>query len=148
MTYDPKVHSKNKLGMGTMIPMAPMVPTAAQMNGIGVIHLRLMGESYLTTTIRNCVAPVRIKEVLSAVKSQPDEISYSGSDSLYKVLDIVPPVEGSNLVELRAGKVLVCKVLIDPAMDIVSSDESVAEQIDTDPTADPDEDPDDPSEND
>lgn len=141
--YDPTVHSKSKLGLGTMVPVAPMVPTAAQMNAIGMLHLRLMGESYITTTIRNCVPPARIKEVLKAVKAQPDEMSYSGSDSLYKALEVAAIEAEPNVIRLQAGAVLVCKIFIDPTMDLVSSDETAQSQIDDtddpDPTDDPDE---------
>lgn len=142
--YDPKLHSKNKMGLVGSVPVVPMVPIAAQVGPGGALHLKLLGDSYVTGYLRGAIPPARVMIVKAALESAVKEGSYSGSSTEYARLD-VEAAPGGGAAWLKAGPegVKVCGVLVDPDWEIVSSDEPIMDQVnhDTD-EADLDDDPD------
>lgn len=129
--------SKNKLGHIGAIPVVPMLPLAAQVNSWGNLHLRLMGDSYVTGSLRGAITPARFKVVKAAIDAQPKEPTYSGSGTKYHALTIVPD-PGGKTCDLMAGETKLCAIVIDPEFQIISTDESIADQIEG--GADPEED--------
>lgn len=146
--YDKSVHSKNKLGIVGHVPVSPFAAIAAQIKiSDGSLHLRVMGDSYITGHMRGAIPPSRIKATMLAIQACPQEPSYSGSDSQYHRLEVAG--DGATGVQtLMAGETEVCKVVIDPAWTIISSDEPLADQIDGDDGDDGDGDGDSPDDED
>lgn len=124
-----------KLGHVGTIPIVNMLPTGAQVNGWGYLHLQLMGGSYVSGSIRGAVPINKGTTVQLALKAAPKEPSYSGSGKDYVKLDVKPLTE--TTFSLMAGDVEVCKGMIDPDYQIASSDEHPDAQQD-DPDADDD----------
>lgn len=128
--WNPKEHSKSKLGLIGNVPVSPFAAVSAQLHpGNGNLHLRIMGDSYITGHLRGAIPPARLKATLAAISTCPEETSYSGSNSVYRKLEVVGDGT-SGLQTLKAGEVEVCKLVIDPAWTIISSDESIADQVD------------------
>lgn len=143
MAYDPAVHSKHKLGHIGTIPVTPTMPIAGQVGAGGALHLRLMGDSYVTGTLRGAIPINRAKAIGKAIAAGQREPSYSGSSSEYVRLETVPAEDGRTC-ELRCGGVKVATVYVDPSHQIMSTDELLAEQLEAgeDEDEDEDEDPD------
>lgn len=130
--YDPEVHSKGRLGMIGSVPLAPMMPEAAQLEPrTGRIHLRFMEGVYVTAMCPS-VAPGKLKGVILAAKGAGTEPSYSGSGSPYVPLTVTPDPDGRGAtltIGIGVGGVIVGRVIVDTAAEIVSLDEPIGEQI-------------------
>lgn len=122
MKYDPSIHSKNKLGAVLHALVVPMLPTGAQIQSQGVVHLKLLGDSYVNGTLIGCVSPTLGPGIIKAVKQQPTEPSYSQSGNPWFHLDVVPAADGKSAT-LMAGKVKVAVCYLAPDAEIVSTDE-------------------------
>jgi hypothetical protein len=126
--WDPKMHSKRKLGHGFVLPVSPVVPMGAQISGRGNLHLQVTPEGdYLTVSAQGSIPVSRMAIVMEALKHTETEPSYSGTNSTYYKLTVVPVDD--SWCELRAhGGVKIMRVLIDPSMEISSSDEPAEAQ--------------------
>lgn len=131
--WNPKVHSKKKLGHALTIPVAPMRPVAAQVSPRG-IHLQMDAEGSYLTTSSDVVPPGRIKAVQKALQQlkaeDKMEPSYSGTGTKYYPLTVHDVDGRADLVELHVGDAVFCRVVIDPDATIVSSDEPMEAQTD------------------
>lgn len=126
--YDPTLHGKNRLGICGAIPLVPMMPTGAQIRGPWGAHYKLLGDSYVRGPIPH-VAPSQFKTVMAAIQALPTtDPSYSGSGSLYRALTVEPSEDGRTFT-LKAGSVTMGIGYVDPAAPIVSTDESMEDQI-------------------
>jgi hypothetical protein len=127
MTYDPDAHSKARLGMAGMVPVVPVMPSAAQVSReTGMLHLRLLGDSYIRAGLPS-LAPASYKSIVDAIQAQPLEPSWSGTGSQYYVLEVEPDPSGLRAV-LKAGPVVVGSVAVFNDADIVSADVALSEQ--------------------
>lgn len=115
-----------KLGYIGTIPIVPMLPTGAQVSKFGYLHLQLMGGSYVSGSLAGAVPVDRAKIVQEALKGATQEPSYSGSNNLYRRLDVEAINE--TTFRLKIGDVEVCKGLIDPSYQIASGDEKIEHQ--------------------
>ncbi len=67
--------------------------------------------------------------VVKAVQAIPaTDPSYSGSGSLYRALTIEPAPDGRTFT-LKAGKTVIGTGMVDPAAEIVSTDEPIESQL-------------------
>jgi len=124
--------STNKLGHAAEMIAVPMEPSAAQIKS-GYLHLRLAGgDGYVAGVAK--VSPSRLKTVMASYKAAVDggnvEPSYSGTGSKYVPL-AVTKVDGTipGLFALMLGTEEVARVLVDPAAEIISTDEPLKDQI-------------------
>lgn len=116
-------YSQNKLGIVGTLPITPMLPIAAQVKlSMGLpLHLRLMGDGYVTGTLMTSLPIGKAKQIKAALEAAPVEQSYSGSPTQYRQLTVKQLSDTS--FALYAGDVELCKGVIDPAYQIMSSDE-------------------------
>ena len=126
--YDAAKHSKARLGVAGNVPCVPVMPVAAQISAMtGMLHLKLMGDSYVRATMPS-VTPGAYIETVQAIKALPLEPSYSGSPSQYYRLDVVPDPNGFSAV-LKAGSVVIGRVAVFGDAEIVSADMPLMDQV-------------------
>lgn len=128
--WNPQLHSKKKLGHALTMPVVPTKPVRGQVNP-RALHLALTEDGAYVTMSSDVVPPTRSKEVREALaklkETKQVETSYSGSDSAYYPLT-VHDVEGRpDIVELQLGDtgVVFCRAVIDPTMELISTDEPI-----------------------
>ena len=135
--YDPATHSKARLGMAGAVPVVPVMPTGAQVSAqTGMLHLRLLGESYVRAGLPS-VTPQSYKKVVKAIRACSTEPSYSGTGSEYFRLNVeplhAPGSAGFMGARLWAGAigygVVVGFVAVWADAEIVSADQSLQEQL-------------------
>lgn len=119
--YNQQTHSKLRLGAVGHIPSVPMMPVGAQISvASGMLHLKFDGGVYVRTGLPS-LTPSTYQTVVTAIKSQPTEPSYSGSPSPYFVLSVSPD-EGGHFATLKAGDVTIGKVAVFPEAEIIGLD--------------------------
>lgn len=122
MGYDAQKHSKARLGAVGLVPALPMMPIAAQVSqATGMVHLRLMGDSYVRCSLPS-IHPASYPAIVTAIRGCPTEPSYSGSPSVYYVIG-VEPTAGGHYAILKAGAVTIGRVAVFPEADIVGQDD-------------------------
>lgn len=127
MSYDPKTHSKARLGAIGAVPALPMMPIAAQVaKATGMVHYKLMGESYVRGGLPS-MHPASYQTIVQAIQAQPLEASWSGSPSPYYHLDVEPSPDGYSCL-LKAGGVTVGRVAVFADAEIVSVDQPLDDQ--------------------
>ena len=145
IVYDASKHSKSKLGAGYMALMVPAIPIAAQVYGPN-IQIKVSPEgAYVSIPVRAPVfGPGMQKAIKAAMITAPEHVTYSGSGRMYKMLVPVADVEG-KLYRLHIGTEtgpVLAWVVVNPLMDLISTDEPIAQQTGEHEGAD-DADPDD-----
>lgn len=119
--YNQKEHSKLRLGAVGHIPSVPMMPIAAQISvASGMVHLKFDGGVYVRTGLPS-LSPSTYMGVVTAIKAQPTEPSYSGSPSPYFVLSVTPD-PGGAFATLKAGDVVIGKIAVFADAEIIGLD--------------------------
>jgi hypothetical protein len=120
--------SRERLGMVGMVPVVPVMPTGAQVSAqTGMLHLKLIGESYVRASLPT-IAPGVYKTVVDAIRACPQVPSLSRSGSLYFKLEVEPQADGQSAI-LKAQGVVIGRVAVYPEADIISVDEPLESQV-------------------
>lgn len=129
--YDPKTMSLKKLGATGAVPVLPTMPVGCQirLTPLGIkAHYKMDGEGHYVNGPLPSFPPSRLLSIKTAVEQAPGEQSYSDTGQTYKQLIVKPDPEHADRFLIKAGAVLIGFGIVDPAMELVSSDESIAEQ--------------------
>jgi hypothetical protein len=119
--YNQQEHSKLRLGAVGHIPSVPLMPVAAQISvASGMLHLKFDGGVYVRTGLPS-LTPSTFQTVVAAIKSQPTELSYSGSPSPYFILSVTPD-PGGQFATLKAGDTTIGKIAVFPEAEIIGLD--------------------------
>jgi hypothetical protein len=132
MKYDPKTMSLKKLGAVGTIPALPMMPIGGQMRltGMGIkVHYKVDEEGHYVNGALPAFPPSRLLSIKAAVATCEDEMSYSETGQSYKKLIVKPDPQHADRFLVKAGAVLIGYGIVDPAIEIVSTDEPIGEQI-------------------
>lgn len=130
--YDPKTMSLKKLGAVGTVPAMPMFPIGAQMilTGLGIkVHYKVDAEGHYLNGALPSFPPSRLMAVKAAVSACEDEASYSETGQTYKKLIIKPDPKHADRFLVKAGAVLIGFGVVDPSLDVVSTDEPLDEQV-------------------
>jgi hypothetical protein len=126
MSDDTKQFSQARLGIAGMVPVVPIMPTAAQVSvGTGMMHI-MMGGGYVRASLP-AIPPASYKATVAAIRSQPTGPSFSGTGNPYYILEVIPDPTGTSCV-LKAGEVVVGRIAVFADSEIVSVDVPLSEQ--------------------
>lgn len=127
MAWNKAEHSKAKIGIALKRIVVSIMPSAAQANKFGMLHLRLIGDSYITVHLRETFDPALGKAIYEALMACPDEPSYSQSGNHWKQL-VVEPSESGQLARILAGQQVITVCQIDSNSPLISSDEPIEQE--------------------
>jgi len=120
--------SKERIGGVGMVPVVPVMPTAAQVSAqTGMMHLRLMGDSYVRASLPS-FHPASYHAIVTAIRGCPVEPSWSGSGAPYFQVTLEPQADGQSAV-IKAQGVTVGRIAVYPEADIVSVDTPLKTQV-------------------
>jgi len=132
MKYDPKTMSLKKLGAVGSVPALPMMPIGGQMKltGLGIkVHYLVDTEGHYCNGPLPSFPPSRLLAVKAAVGACADEDSYSETGQSYKKLIVKPDPQHPDRFLVKAGAVLIGFGIVDPEIEIVSTDEPIGDQV-------------------
>lgn len=128
-----KAYSTKKLGATGTIPVLPMLPVGAQISAWGgKVHYQMDASGHYLNGRLPMFSLSKAKAVTAAIKAQPKEPSYSETGSHYYRLDVCADPDHADRFLVKAGELSIGYGIIDPSVEIVSTDESLDSQIGSD----------------